>query len=208
VVADVKQASLAMGEEDAFYVPNSQWYWADNVMSLVVRTRGNPAGFTAAVRNAVWSVDKDQPVVEIATMERLLASSEAKRRFVLIIFEAFALVALALAGVGLYGVLSGSVSERVRELGVRAALGATRGNILGLVVRQGMTLVALGIAMGLAGAAAAGHMLTSLLFGVSPLDPLTYLAMVALLAGVSCAACCVPAWRAAGVDPSTALRAE
>jgi putative ABC transport system permease protein len=208
VVGDVKQTSLALGESDAFYTTPTQWTWIDNVMSLVVRTSGDAGAVTPAIRKAIWSVDKDQPIMRVATMDDLLARSAAERRFVLILFEAFGLVALALAATGIYGVLSGSVTERMREIGVRAALGATRGDILALVIRQGMTLTALGIVIGLSGAVAASQLLVTLLFGVSRLDLVTYLGVIALLAGVSAIACSVAAWRAAQVDPSITLRAE
>jgi len=208
VVGDVKQASLALSDSDAFYTTPTQWSWVDNVQSLVVRVNGDAAALTPAVRNAIWSVDKDQPIVRVATMESLLAKSEAERHFVLILFEAFGLVALLLAASGIYGVLAGSVTERLREIGVRAALGASSRNILTLVVRQGMILTAIGVVIGLAGAAVASHALISLLFGVSRLDPITYFGVIALLATVSGVACWVPAWRAAQVDPSVTLRAE
>jgi len=141
-------------------------------------------------------------------MDALLAASESQRRFAMIVFEAFALVALVLAATGIYGVLSGNVSERMREIGVRSALGASRGNILALVVRQGMTLTGLGVAIGLIGAAGASSALVTLLFGVSRLDPVTYFGVIALAAGVAVIACWVPAWRAARVDPAITLRAE
>ena len=133
---------------------------------------------------------------------------KAQRRFAMIVFEAFALMALLLAAIGIYGVLSGSVTERTREIGVRSALGASQSNILGLVVRQAMTMTGLGILIGLAGAAAATQGLVSLLFGVSRLDPITFLSVIALLTAVSALACWVPAWRAARIDPALALRAE
>jgi ABC-type antimicrobial peptide transport system permease subunit len=120
----------------------------------------------------------------------------------------FGIVALVLAATGIYGVLSGSVTERMREIGVRSALGASRADLLALVVRQGMTLTGLGVAIGLGGAAAASSALVTLLFDVSRLDPVTHIGVVALLAGVSAIACSVPAWRAARVDPLIALRAE
>jgi putative ABC transport system permease protein len=208
VVGDVKQISLAVSEPDAFYTTATQWAWVDNVQSLVVRTRGDAASLAPAIRKAIWSVDKDQPIVRVATMDHLLAASEAQRHFALILFESFAVVALVLAATGIYGVLSGSVTERMREIGVRAALGATPGSILALVVRQGMTLTALGVLIGLAGALAATLALVTLLFGVSRLDPITYLGVIALLLGVSAIACWVPAWRAARVDPAIILRAE
>ncbi|HKG94968.1 MAG TPA: FtsX-like permease family protein, partial [Gemmatimonadaceae bacterium] len=208
VVGDVKQASLAASRPDAVYVTTAQWRFADRARSLVVRARGEAAALTPAVKGAVWSVDRDQPIVRVATMDALLAASAAERRFALILFEAFAAAALALAAIGLYGILSGSVAERMRELGVRAALGASRGALLGLVMRQGTALAAAGVAIGLAAAAAASQALAALLFGVSRLDPATYLGVVALLAVVSVVACWVPAWRAARVDPAITLRAE
>ncbi len=208
VVGDVKQLSLAVAESDAVYVPSAQWYFADDAMSLVVRTRGEAAALAPAIRDAIWSVDKDQPIVRVATMDNLVAATAAERRFVLTLFEAFGLVALILAATGIYGVLSGSVSERIREIGVRAALGASRSNILALVLRQGMALTALGVAIGLVGAVVASQALVSLLFGISWLDPVTYLGVIVLLAGVSMIACWVPAWRASRVDPSITLRAE
>jgi putative ABC transport system permease protein len=208
VVADVKQSSLAVGEEDAFYVPDAQWYWSDNVMSLVVRARGDAASLTPLVKKAVWSIDSNQPIVRVSTMQALLAHSQARRRFALVMFECFALAGLILAATGLYGVLSGGVTERMREIGVRAALGASRGNILALILRQGLRLTVMGVAIGIVGAVAATHALVSLLFGISALDPLTYTGVVLLLVAVSGFACAVPAWRAARVDPSITLRAE
>lgn len=208
VVGDVKQASLALGEPNAFYTSTSQWTWVDRAQSLVVRTRGDAASVTSAIKNAIWSVDRDQPIVRVATMDSLLLTSEAERRFVLILFEAFGLAALALAATGIYGVLSGSVTERLREIGIRVALGATRQNILGLVIRQGMTLTGIGVLIGLLGAAAASRALITLLFGVSRLDPFTYLGVIFLLGGVAGIAGGLPAWRAAQVDPASTLRSE
>ena len=146
--------------------------------------------------------------MRVATMEELVASSAADRRFAMILFTAFALVALVLAAAGIYGVLAGSVTERTREIGVRSALGATRGAILALVVRQGMALTALGAVIGVAAAFLATRAVVALLFGVTRTDPATYLGVVALIAGVALVACTVPAWRAARVDPAGALRAE
>jgi putative ABC transport system permease protein len=208
VVGDVKQTSLALDEPDAVYVTAAQWRFADRALALVVRARGDAAALAPAVRRAVWSVDGDQPIVRVATMADLVAASAAERRFALILFAAFAMAALALAAAGIYGVLAGAVAERTREIGVRAALGASRGEILALVVRQGMALTGLGAALGVAGAAVATRAIAGMLFGVSPLDPATYLGVIALLAAVAMAACGVPAWRAARVDPATTLRAE
>jgi putative ABC transport system permease protein len=208
VVGNVKQVSLAATQTNAVYATSAQWIWADQSQWLIVRARGNPAVLASAVRSAVWSVDKDEPVVHATTMDAMVASSEAQRRFVLIVFEAFAVVALALAATGIYGVLSGGVSERIREIGVRSALGASRGSILGLIVRQGMTLTLVGSAIGLVGAAGASTVLVKLLFGISHLDVATYVGVTAVLLVVSAAACWLPAWRAARVDPAITLRAE
>ncbi len=208
VVGDVKQMSLTLSDTDAVYTTTTQWHWADGTLSLVVRTRGDAAQFVPAIKNAIWSVDREQPIVRVAMMDDLLAASAIERRFVLILFEAFGLIGLTLAATGIYGVLSGSVAERTREIGVRSALGATRSSIVALVFRQGITLAGLGVVLGLAGAVAASQAIAAMLFGVSRLDPLTYLGVIALLAAVSAIACCVPAWRAARIDPMVALRYE
>jgi putative ABC transport system permease protein len=208
VVGDLKQMSLSLSDTDAVYTTTDQWHWADGTLSLVVRTHGDAAQLVPAIKNAIWSIDREQPIVRVAMIDDLLASSAVERRFVLILFEAFGLVGLVLAATGIYGVLSGSVSERTREIGVRSALGATRGSILSLVLRQGMTLAALGTALGLIGAALASQAIAAMLFGISPLDPVTYLGVILLLAAVSAIACSLPAWRAARIDPMVALRYE
>jgi putative ABC transport system permease protein len=207
VVGDVKQTSLALSESDAFYTPMTQWAWVDTAQSLVVRTRGHAAALIPAIKKAIWSVDKDQPVVRVATMDSLLAMSQAERHFALILFEAFSIVALALAAVGIYGIVAGSVTERMREIGVRAALGASRRDILALILLQGMTLTGIGVVIGLGGAIAASQAIISMLYGISRFDPITYFGVIALLASVSGIACWVPAWRAAKVDPSITFRA-
>jgi putative ABC transport system permease protein len=208
VVGDVRQMSLALADTDAVYATTTQWHWADGTLSLVVRTRGDAADFVPAIKSAIWSVDRDQPIVRVAMMDDLLAASAAERRFALILFEAFGLVALTLAATGVYGVLSGSVAERTREIGVRSALGASRRSILVLVLHQGMTLTGFGVLIGLAGAMAASAALGALLFDVSRLDPLTYAGVIGMLAVVSVIASGVPAWRASRIDPMVALRYE
>jgi putative ABC transport system permease protein len=208
VIGDVKQTSLTIETDDAVYVAMPQWHWVDSVMTLVIRAHGDAASLTPAVRAAIWSVDRNQAIARVGTMDSLVARSEADRRFALILFEAFGLVALLLAATGIYGVLSGSVAERTREIGVRAALGASRLDILSLVARQGMVLMAVGMLIGVAGAVMASQALVTMLFGVSRLDPVTYGAVVLLLTLVSVVASAIPAWRAARVDPAITLRAE
>ena len=209
VVGDVKQDSLAIDQPNAVYLSTEQTWFADDALSFVVRTRGDPAALAPAIKNAIWSVDKNQPIVRVATMDALLAVTDAQRSFVLDPLRSLRhSSALALAAVGMYGVLAGSVVERTREIGVRAALGASRSNILALILRDGMRLTAFGILIGLGGAVVASHALVSLLYGISRLDWITWLGVVALLTAVAGVACWIPAWRAARVDPSITLRAE
>jgi predicted permease len=208
IVGDIRQASLELNPEFAVYIPSQQTWFADDTLSFVIRSRGDAATLAPAVRDAIWRVDKNQPILRVVTMDKLLADSVAQRRFVLVLFEAFGLVALVLAATGIYGVLASTVAERVREIGVRAALGASRANILALIVRQGMTLTALGLVIGLGGAMLASRAVATLLFGVSRLDPVTYAGVAALLLCVSAIACLVPARRAASIDPMQALRSE
>lgn len=208
VVGDVKQTSLSVDQEDAVYLSTRQSWFADDTLSFVIRARGNAATIVPAVKSAIWSVDRNQAIVRVITMNRLMAITEAQRRFILILFETFGMVALLLAAIGLYGVLSGSVAERIREIGIRMAFGATQGNILILALRDGMRLTTFGIGIGLCGAMAASRGISSLLFGTSALDPLSWLSMLALLTIVAILACWIPAWRGASVDPSSALRSE
>jgi putative ABC transport system permease protein len=208
VVGDVKQTSLAIDRPDAVYMPTEQGWFADDTLSFVIRAHGDAGALASAVKEAIWSVDKNQPIVRVSTMAALVEASEAERGFVLILFEAFGVVALALAAVGIFGILSGSVAERTREIGVRTALGASRGNIVGLVLRHGMMLTALGVAIGLCGAVGASQALATLLYGVSKLDAVTYCGVIVVLGVVAAGACWTPAWRAARVDPAVTLRAE
>jgi putative ABC transport system permease protein len=208
VAGNVRQASLAATDADAVYLSVDQTWYPETTMSYVVRAIGNPAALARGVEQAIWTLDKDQPIVRVATLSALVEASEAQRRFALRVFGGFAAIALGLAAIGIYGILAGGVSERRREIGLRAALGATRPQIIGLVVGQGLALAAAGAAVGLAVAAFVSRGLSTLLFGVSRLDPVTYGAVVALLALVAAAACAIPAWRAVRIDPSIALRAD
>jgi len=177
-------------------------------MSLVVRAVGDAAAIAQAIKQAVWSVDKDQPIVRVATMKELLAASAGERRFALILFETFGLVALVLATIGIYGVLSGSVTERTREIGVRLALGAQRRDVLALILRQGVTLTLSGVGLGLLASWAATRLLTKLLYNVSATDPLIFVGVALMLTAVALIACYLPARRATKVDPLVALRHE
>jgi predicted permease len=208
VVGDVKQMSLAAPQSDAVYTTAEQYSLIENVRSLVIRARGEAAALSPAVRKAIWSVDKDQPIARVATMDELLAATAAERSFALVLFEAFGLVALALACAGIYGALSGSVAERTREIGVRMALGAERGAVLCMILRQGLKLTLIGVGIGLLAAWAATRTLAKLLYGVSATDPLTFGGVALLLTAVALIACYLPARRATKVDPLVALRQE
>ena len=209
VVGDVKQTSLTASQANAVYMTNEQWrLFADRALWLVVRTNGASAELAPAIRQAIWSVDKDQPIVGVATMDQRLASSAAERRFALILFEVFAFVAVVLVAVGLYGVLSASVTERTREIGVRLALGAQRRNVLYLILRQGLKLTLAGVSLGLLASWAVTRLLTKLLYGVSATDPLVFGGVASFLTVVALLACYVPARRAMKVDPLVILRYE
>jgi putative ABC transport system permease protein len=208
VVGDVKQTSLAVSQSDAVYITTTQWHFADNAMSLVLRVHGAAAALAPVIRKAIWSVDKDQPIVRVATMDDLLAASAAQRRFALILFETFGLVALVLAAGGIYGVLSGSVTERTSEIGVRLALGAQSRDVLSLILRQGVKLTLGGVGLGLLAAWTVTRLLARLLYSVSATDPSTFAGVALLLTVVALLACYLPARRASLVDPLVALRRE
>jgi putative ABC transport system permease protein len=161
-----------------------------------------------SLRQAVLSVDAQQPIASVKSMEEVLSASIGRWRFSMFLLGIFGALSLLLAGVGTYGVISYSVSQRTHEIGIRMALGAKRGDVLKLVVRQGMLLSLIGIGVGLAGAFALMRYLSSLLFGVKPTDPATFAAVSLMLAAVALIACYIPARRATKVDPMVALRYE
>jgi putative ABC transport system permease protein len=208
VVGDVKQASLAVTQTDAVYITPMQWAFADNTMSLVVRTQGDPAALAPSLREAIRFVDKDQPIVRVATMDSLLAATAAERRFALVLFEAFGLVALALAAIGIYGVLSGTVTERTHEIGIRLALGAHKMDVLQLVLRQALRFAIAGAALGLMGGLMVSHLIEGLLYAVRPTDLPTFVGVGCILMAISLLASFVPARRALRVDPIVALKYE
>jgi putative ABC transport system permease protein len=208
VTADVRHSSLDTKDTEQFYIPERHWFFADNQEILVVRTKGDPTTVAGAVRDAIRQIDPIQPVVKIASMERVIEASTAQRRLALVLFACFATAAMLLAVAGIYGVLAGNVAERTREIGLRAALGATPQRILNLIVGQGARLAVIGLGVGLFGAFALTKSLQSLLFGVGPHDPTTLIGATLLLLATTLVACLVPALRAVRIDPSQAFRSE
>ena len=206
VVGVVKQYGLETDGKIATYFPHEQF--PDQRMFLAVRTSSESAGLASAVVSEIHAVDPDVVVYGIRTMQDRLHDSLARQRFSSTMLGAFAVFALLLAAIGLYGVMSHLVTQSTRDIGVLVALGARPGNIIGLVVRQGMGLAGIGIVVGLVGAVALTRVMTSLLFGVSTTDALTFGIVPALLAAVAFAATIIPAWRATRVDPMVALREE
>ena len=206
VVGHVKHKGLEGESPVQYYIPHRQL--AVNNVFLVVRTAVEPASMAGAVRGSIQQVDRELPVFRVTTMERMVADSMTQRRFAMTLLGVFAFVALILASVGLYGVMSYSVTHRTNEIGIRMALGATVTDVLGMVVGQGMKLSLAGVGIGLAGAFALTRVMRTLLFGVSATDPLTYALVALVLAAVSLVACFVPARRATKVDPMEALRYE
>jgi putative ABC transport system permease protein len=204
VVGDTKTGSLTGESGMQIYVPHAQdAQW--NFMGLAIRTAGDPAAFAATLRREVQALDKDQPIYNVRTMDDVVMNSLGTRRVSMQLFAVFAIAALLLAAIGIYGVMAYTVTQRTQEIGIRMALGAQRSDVLGLVVRQGMTLAAIGVAAGLMGAFGLTRVMASLLFNVRPDDPTTYLAISFLLVVVAFLACYLPARRAAKLDPVIAL---
>jgi putative ABC transport system permease protein len=177
-------------------------------MTLAVRTSVEPLNLVNAIRQEVMALDRNVPIASVRTMEQIMATVTVQPRFNMILLGIFAAIALVLAAVGIYGVLSYSVTQRTHEIGLRLALGAQQGEVLKLVVSQGMILALLGVAIGLAASFALTRLLTGLLYGVSATDPLTFIVIALLLTMVALMACWIPARRATKVDPMIALRHE
>jgi putative ABC transport system permease protein len=206
VVGSVRHRARGEEPKPEMFVPYSQVPGPN--LNMTVRTQVEPASFAATLRRAVTAIDANLPLFEARTMEERLFESVAQPRFRTALLGVFAALALVMAVVGLYAVMAVSVAQRTHELGIRIALGARRRDVIGLVVKQGVKLVGIGIAIGLVGAWALTRVLTTLLYEVKPTDPLTFLAAPVLLIVVAILACWAPARRAAGVDPLTALRDE
>jgi putative ABC transport system permease protein len=206
VVGDVKWKGLDLGSRPMVYWPHAELVYSSLV--LVVRTDGEPGGMSAAIQREVRALDKDQPISETRTMNQLLADSVSRSRFATLLLGIFAVVALLLASLGIYGVMSYSVTQRTNEIGIRIALGATRHNVVGLVVKRGMLLAVCGVAIGLLGSLGLTRLLTGLLFGVSVTDPLTFGLVPVFLLAIALLAVYLPARRATRVDPLVALRYE
>jgi predicted permease len=207
VVGHTKHEGLDAENRLQLYLPYAQMTQV-NQLAVALRTAGDPAGYVSAVRQAVRNVDRDQPISEVRTMDDLLESSLGQRRLSMTLIVLFAGLAVVLASLGIYGVMSQLVNQRQRELGVRMALGAATSDVLGLVLRQGMTLTAGGVVLGFAGAFALTRLMSSQLYSVSATDPFTFVAVALLLTIVAFLATSIPALRAARLDPVTALRQE
>jgi predicted permease len=206
VVGHVKRESLDQESSVQYYLPHRQRPTPSVI--LAVRTVAEPESMTKAVRGVIQSADKELPVYSVTTMERIMADSTSQRRFATILFGIFALVALVLASVGLFGVMSYTVAQRTHEIGIRVALGAQTLDVLKLIIRQGMTLVLTGVAIGLMAAFGLTRLMKSMLFGISETDATTFVIIPLLLAAVAMLACYLPAKRATKVDPLIDLRSE
>jgi putative ABC transport system permease protein len=206
VVADVRSRGLAVAPQPEAYFAHAQVPLTD--MAIVIRTSGNPLGQVAAVRSELKAVDPAIPVPNVRTLDRVVADSLDRPRFLTTLVSLFSAVALTLAAVGIFGLLSFAVARRTREMGIRIALGASPRSLVGAIIRDASVLVTLGMTIGLGAALALTQVLRSELFGVSPTDPVTLAAVLVTLGTTALTASLVPAWRAAAVDPMVALRAE
>jgi len=207
VVADMKHQSLREEVAPEMYVMYTQKpYPSMLTMQAVVRTHGNPTAALGSIRAAMAEVDADLPVANVSTLQTIMDNSMTRPRFAMLLLGAFGALALALASIGMYGVITHSVSQRTREIGVRIALGADRTQVFGMMLKQGARLAGLGIAIGLATTIGVTQPLKTYLYQVKSTDPVTFVGVAALLVGVALLACWIPARRAMRVDPMVALR--
>ena len=205
VVQDVKH-ELNLPVTPEYYLPHAQDSW--DAMVLVARTSVEPSSLAGALRQQVWAIDKDQPVFDVKTMQEVRSASVTVYSFSSVMLAIFAVVALLLASVGIYGVMAFAVTQRTQEIGIRMALGARAADVLKLVVKHGMKLALLGTVLGLAGSWAVTRFIDKLLVGVQPTDLLTFSVVSAVLLAAAFIACYLPARRATKVDPLEALRYE
>ncbi|HUK30371.1 MAG TPA: ABC transporter permease, partial [Candidatus Acidoferrum sp.] len=208
IVGDVHHYGLDVSPTMQFYMAHSQWPDTDSDMTFVIRTTGPPGSVASVAREAIHSLDPTQPVSHVMPLEDYVGISLQARRFSLILIAAFAIVALLLSMIGIYGVTAYTVAQRTREIGIRIALGAQRSEVVGLMMRQGAVLILAGVVVGVIASAALTRFLGGMLFGVTPTDPLTFALVAALLVVVAALACWIPARRAMRVDPIVALRHE
>jgi putative ABC transport system permease protein len=206
IVRDVKLAGLEAPSEPAYYLPAAQAPLQD--MTLLVRTTTDPLSVVGAVRGAVLSIDPNQPISNVSTLEKVVDESVAQRRLNMLLMGLFGALAMLLSAVGIYGLLSHAVTQRTQEMGIRMALGAQVSDVLKLVLKQGMMLALIGEAIGLVGALALTRLIRGLLFGVTPNDVTTFVVVAGVLGIVALLACYLPARRATKVDPLIALRYE
>jgi len=206
VVADIHNRGLDAQPKPVYYLPQSQIPF--NELALVVKTSNDPHSLMNSVTREVQAMDSEVPVFGVKTMEEYVSSSVAAPRFNTTLLAIFASVALVLTVIGLYGVMSYSVAQRTNEIGIRMALGAQARDVLGLIVKDGIKIVGVGLSLGIGGALLLTKLLESLLFGVTTRDPLTFIFIAGLLSLVAMLACCIPALRATRVDPLEALRCE
>ncbi|HEV2445518.1 MAG TPA: FtsX-like permease family protein [Candidatus Sulfopaludibacter sp.] len=206
VAADIRQMGLDAPAVEEVFVPAAQM--PVGFMTVVARTASDPLGLARAATQAIDGVERDQPPPKITAMTATLSGAVAQRRFAAFLLGLFGALSLALAAIGVSGVMAYSVAQRTREFGVRLAVGARQAQVLRMVLRQGLLLAAAGVAIGLGAAWELSRLLAKMLFGVTPHDPLTFVMAAALLFAVALAACAAPAWRAAGVDPMRCLRCE
>ena len=206
VVADIRNRALNTEPKPAYYMPQSQVPFTQLI--VVARTTNDPHALITSANREVSAIDPELPVFGVKTMAEYIAASVAAPRFNTTLLSIFAAVAVVLTIIGLYGVMSYSVAQRTNEIGIRMALGAQTRDVLRLIVKQGVTLVLIGLALGIVGALALTRVLGTLLFGVTTKDPATFIAIAGLLSLVALLACYVPAWRATKVDPLEALRCE
>ena len=206
IVGNIKHRGLSSEFDPEFYYPYAQM--PIRFSAIVARTQGNPLNLATAVRNAVLEVDKEQPITSPRTMEMAISNSVTQQRLNMILLSIFGALALLLAAVGIYGVMSYTVTQRLQEIGIRMALGAGRSDVLRLIITQGIKLALSGVAIGLVASFALTQLMKKLLFNVSATDPLIFTAIALLLTLVALLACWIPARRATKVDPIVALRVD